>query len=149
MRECWLCGDPVDAGQMYRVELEGGHGPRTVDIPGCADCLRRYETHRAEGTSATDVSFFVALIGTPATGVFAIGLHSFVLGAAALLLLGVFVFSLVALVRRDRERTPPLTHEHGGWQHRIGMQPEVAALLEEGWWLKGYRPSHVNGPGGL
>ncbi|MFI9049008.1 hypothetical protein [Streptomyces sp. NPDC053427] len=110
--------------------------------------MHRYETHRNEGTTVAEACFFVALTAGPATGVFAIGLRSSVLGAAALLLLGTCVISMVALIERDRRKTPRLTSAHGGWQQRLSRQPDVAALLQQGWWLKGDRPEHRQGPGG-
>ncbi|MFB8440723.1 hypothetical protein ACFC7A_16930 [Streptomyces niveus] len=148
MRECWFCGDPVDAGQVHRVELEGGHGPRTVRIPGCADCLRRYRAHQDEGTTVASVCLFVALIGAPAAIVGAIGLRSVVLGAVGLLLAGVFVAALTATIRHDRRNTPALTHRQGGWANRIHGHPEIAPLLQQGWWVKGYRPRNGGGSGG-
>ncbi|MFI6084899.1 hypothetical protein ACIBBB_28685 [Streptomyces sp. NPDC051217] len=148
MRECWFCGDPVDAGQVHRVELEGGGGPRTVEIPGCVACVHRYRAHRDEGTTAPEIGFFIALIGAPAAGAFAIGLRSSVLGAATLVLVAVFVISLVVMVRSDLRTTPRLTFKEGGWASRIGVHPEVAVLRRQGWEVKGYR-STANGPGGL
>lgn len=148
MRECWFCGDPVDAGQEYRVEMEGGRGARTVRIPSCVECLGRYQAHEDEGTTVAFVCFFVSLVGGHAAIVFAIVLGSFVLGAVGLLLSGVFVASLVAMIRHDRRNTPALTHKQGGWANRIHRHGEVAALLREGWWVKGYPLDRGSGPGG-
>lgn len=148
MRECWFCGDPVDAGQVHRVELEGGRGPRTVRIPGCVDCLRRYQAHEDEGATVAFVCFFVSLIGAPAAIVFAIVLGSFVLGAVGLLLVGVLVAAVLAMIRHDRRSTPALTRKQGGWANRIHRHAEIAELLREGWWVKGYRPTSGSGPGG-
>lgn len=149
MRACWLCGDPVDAAQVYRVELEGaGREPRTVDIPGCVSCIHRFEASLDGGTTFTDVATFATFMTTPIICVFAIGLRSLALGAVAVLLLGGFAACVRVDIRRERDTTPRLTHEEGSWQARLSAQPDVAALLDGGWWLKAYPPRRGPEPSG-
>ncbi|MET9557619.1 hypothetical protein [Streptomyces sp. NPDC006645] len=140
----------MDAGQVHRVELEGGGGggPRTVRIPACAGCRSGYRAHNEEGTSVAFVCCFVALLAGPAAIVCAVGLRSLVLGAVGLLLAGVFVVSLRSMIRHDRRNTPAPTRKQGGWANRIHKHAEIAALVEEGWWVKGYRPRHGGASGG-